>query len=83
MVAAKMLPAAAAARSDGGSMTTITIMARDGSSHREILASHLEADAIAEREALSVTNIVVTHDGDVFRRVTGSASRGSVGARDG
>lgn len=51
-------------------MTTITIMARDGSSHREILASHIEADAIAEREALAVNNIVVTHDGDVFHRVT-------------
>ena len=53
-------------------MFTIAIMARNGSSHREIAAINaLSADTIACREAAALkrTHVVVMHDGETWRRV--------------
>lgn len=53
-------------------MFTIAIMARNGSSHREIPAFDASsADTIACREAAALkrTHVVVLHDGETWRRV--------------
>ena len=50
-------------------MTLIIIMTVTGA-HREIEASALEADAIAEREALNEQSIVVTVEDGTYRLVS-------------
>jgi hypothetical protein len=57
-------------------MSTIIIMHRNGSSHREIVTDSYRADqvACAEAAANKRTHIVVLHDGDTYRRVMPAGS---------